>query len=208
MKKECISARNINRRGILLKRWNKKCCCCLVASVVSDSVRPHRLQPTRLHHPWDSPGKNTGVGCHFLLQCMKWKVKGKSLSHVLLLATPWTAAYQAPPSVRFSRQEYWSGVPLPSPEIKNRLLNYLLINFKLGSLIGQLVRICLKCRILQFNSWVRKIPWKSDRLPLQYSWASLVAQLVRNPIQSTKTRLGADWGSAHELLIAKFWLKL
>jgi len=38
---------------------------------VSDSVRPHGLQPTRLHHPWDSPGKNTGVGCHFLLQCMK-----------------------------------------------------------------------------------------------------------------------------------------
>ena len=44
-----------------------------VASVVSDSMRPHRQQPTRLHHPWDSPGKNTGVGCHFLLQCMKVK---------------------------------------------------------------------------------------------------------------------------------------
>ena len=40
---------------------------------MSDSVRPHRLQPTRLPHPWDSPGKNTGVGCHFLLQCMKVK---------------------------------------------------------------------------------------------------------------------------------------
>ena len=44
-----------------------------VASVVSDSVRPHRRQPTRLYRPWDSPGKNTGVGCHFLLQCMKVK---------------------------------------------------------------------------------------------------------------------------------------
>ena len=44
-----------------------------VASVVSDSVRPHRRQPTRLPRPWDSPGKNTGVGCHFLLQCMKVK---------------------------------------------------------------------------------------------------------------------------------------
>ena len=49
------------------------CCCCWVASVVSDSVRPHRQQPTRLPCPWDSPGKNTGVGCHFLLQCMKVK---------------------------------------------------------------------------------------------------------------------------------------
>ena len=38
---------------------------------MSDSVRPHRRQPTRLSRPWDSPGKNTGVGCHFLLQCMK-----------------------------------------------------------------------------------------------------------------------------------------
>ena len=65
-------------------------------------------------HPWDSPGKNTGVGCHFLLQCMKVKVK--SLSRVRLLATPWTAAHQAPPSMGFSRQEYWSEVPLPSPE--------------------------------------------------------------------------------------------
>ena len=49
------------------------CCCCQVASVVSDSVRPHRQQPTRLQRPWDSPGKNAGVGCHFLLQCMKVK---------------------------------------------------------------------------------------------------------------------------------------
>jgi len=62
--------------------------------------------------PWDSPGKNTGVGCHFLLQC----VKVKSLSRVQLLATPWTAAHQAPQSMGFSRQEYWSGVPLPSPD--------------------------------------------------------------------------------------------
>ena len=45
----------------------------LSRSVVSDSVRPHRRQPTRLPHPWDSPGKNTGVGCCFLLQFMKVK---------------------------------------------------------------------------------------------------------------------------------------
>ena len=49
------------------------CCCCQIASVVSDSVRPHRRQPTRPRRPWDSPGKNTGVGCHFLLQRMKVK---------------------------------------------------------------------------------------------------------------------------------------
>ena len=49
----------------------------------------------------------------------KWKVKVKSLSHVRLLATPWTAAYQAPPSIRFSRQQYWSGVPLLSPKYES-----------------------------------------------------------------------------------------
>ena len=50
----------------------------------------------------------------------KWKVKVKSLSHAWLLATPWTAAHQAPPSMGFSRQEYWSGVPLPSPKYNYR----------------------------------------------------------------------------------------
>ena len=48
-------------------------CCCCVTSVVSNSVQPHRWQPTRLLCPWDSPGKNTGVGCHFLVHCMKVK---------------------------------------------------------------------------------------------------------------------------------------
>ena len=70
---------------------------------MSDSVRPH---------PWDSPGKDTGVGCHFLLQCIKVKVK--LLSRVPLFRTPWAAAYQAPLSMGFARQEYWSGVSLPS----------------------------------------------------------------------------------------------
>ena len=50
----------------------------------------------------------------------KWKVKVKSLSRVRFFTTPWTAAYQAPPSMGFSRQEYWSGVPLPSPECRYR----------------------------------------------------------------------------------------
>ena len=139
--------------------WNqglcgcKRCCCCSVALVMWDSVWSHSRQPTRLLCPWDSPGKKTGVGCHFLLQCMKaksesedaqscpilcnpidssplgssvpgipqarplewvaisfsnawkWKVKVKSLSHAWLFETPWTAAYQAPPSMGFSRQE-------------------------------------------------------------------------------------------------------
>ena len=64
--------------------------------------------------PWDSPGKNTGVGCHFLLQCMKVKSESEVAQLCPTLATPWAAAYQAPPSMGFSRQKYWSGVLLPS----------------------------------------------------------------------------------------------
>ena len=57
----------------------------------------------------------------------KWKVKVKSLSRARLLATPWTAAYQAPPSMGFSMQEYWSGVPLPSPKESHRKVEYIWI---------------------------------------------------------------------------------
>ena len=133
-------------------------------------MQPHRWQPTRLLRPWDSPGKNTGVGCHVLLQCMKvksesevaqlcptlsdpmdcslsgssvhgifqarvlewvaisffnawkWRVKVKLLSRVRPLATPWTAAYQAPPPMGFSRQEYWSGSPFMQLYTKKRIM--------------------------------------------------------------------------------------
>ena len=107
----------------ILKSDSTTCCC--VTSVVSNSVRPHRRQPTRLPHPWDSPGKNTGVGCHFLLHCMKVKSESEVAQSCPTLATPRTAAYQAPPSMGFSRQNYWSGVPLPSPILQHskRLFN-------------------------------------------------------------------------------------
>ena len=55
---------------------------------MSDSVRPHRQQPTRLPRPWDSPGKNTGVGCHFLLQCMKVKNQSEVAQSCPTLSDP------------------------------------------------------------------------------------------------------------------------
>ena len=126
--------------------------------------RPHRRQPTRLPRSWDSPGKNTGVGCHFLLQCTKVNSESEVTQSCRTLSNPmdcsppsssvhgifqtrvleWvaiafsrktaaaaakspqlcptrnnpmTSAYQAPPSMGFSRQEYWSGLPLPSPDL-------------------------------------------------------------------------------------------
>ena len=55
---------------------------------MSDSVQPHRQQPTRLPRPWDSPGKNTGVGCHFLLQCMKVNSESEVAQSCLTLSYP------------------------------------------------------------------------------------------------------------------------
>ena len=64
------------------------CCYCSVASVVSNSVQPHRRQPTRLPNPWDSPGKNTGVGCRFLLQCRKVKSESEVAQSCPTLSNP------------------------------------------------------------------------------------------------------------------------
>ena len=55
---------------------------------MSDSVRPHRRQPTRLPGSWDSPGKNTGVGCHFLLQCMKVRSESEVAQSCPTLSDP------------------------------------------------------------------------------------------------------------------------
>ena len=130
---------------------------------MSDSVRPHRWQPARLRCLWNSPGKNTGEGCHFVLQCMKVKSESevtqsyptpsdpmdcnppgssvhgifqarvlewgaitfsllvcaaaaaKSLQSCLTLCDPIDGSHQASPSLGFSRQEHWSGLPFPSP---------------------------------------------------------------------------------------------
>ena len=114
-------------------------------------MQPHRRQPTRLPHPWDSLGKNTGVGCHFLLQCMKVKSQSEVAKSCLTLTVmfitqciqtsnyfavnlklicatlfqlfqlcpnlcnPMTVACQAPLSIGFSTQEYWSGLSFPPP---------------------------------------------------------------------------------------------
>ena len=86
---------------------NEKGCSVLSLPLQSDviSVSPPSRGFPRWMRPKDKPG------------CVKsLKVKVKSLNRVRLFATPWTGAYQAPPSMGFSRQEYWSGVPLPSPE--------------------------------------------------------------------------------------------
>ena len=85
---------------------NTCCCCCSVASVVSDSVRPHRRHPSRLLCPCGGlPFPSPTHACML-----------SRFSRVRLYATLWTTANQAPLSTVFSRQEYWSGLPFPSPD--------------------------------------------------------------------------------------------
>ena len=91
------------------------CHCCQVASVMSDSVRPHGLQPTRLLRPWDSPGKNTGVGCHFLLQCMKVESKSEVIQSYLTLSDPMDCSLPGFSIHGIFQARVLSGVPLPSP---------------------------------------------------------------------------------------------
>ena len=88
---------------------------------MSDSVRPHRRQPTRLPIPGILQARTLEWVAISFSRAWKWKVKVKSLSRAWPSATPWTAAFQAPLSVGFSRQEYWSGVPLPSPILMFRM---------------------------------------------------------------------------------------
>ena len=89
----------------------------------------------------------------------KWKGKVKSLSRVRLIVTPWTAAYQSPPSMGFSRQEYWSGVPLPSP------WSGILISFRIfHSLLWSTVKgfgIVNKAEIDVFSRTLLLFPWSS-----------------------------------------------
>ena len=70
--------------------------------------------------PWDSPGKNTGVGCHFLFQCMKVKSESEVTQSCLTLRDPMDCSLPGSSIHGFSRQEYWSGVLLPSPEKLSR----------------------------------------------------------------------------------------
>ena len=81
---------------------------------MSDSVRPHRRQPTRSPVSGILQARTLEWVAISSSNAWKWKVKVTSLSRVQLFVTPWTAAHQAPPSMGFSRQECWSGTPLPS----------------------------------------------------------------------------------------------
>ena len=100
----------------------------------------------------------------------KWKVKGKSLSHVWLFATPWTAAYQAPPSMGLSRQEYWSGLPLPSPDMKEyeRILN-------LNGLLHHKIRAWVQISYQGWDSHISILQTLRDKAKVTHNFLTLPA---------------------------------
>ena len=82
---------------------------------MSDSVRPHRRQPTRIPHLWDSPGKNTGVGCHFLLQCMKEKSESEVTQLCLTFRNPMDCSLPGSSIHGIFQARVLEWLPLPSP---------------------------------------------------------------------------------------------
>ena len=108
--------------------FSRHCCCrCSVTSVMSDSVRPHRWQPTRFPRPWDSPGKNTGVGCHFLLQCMKVKSEREVTQQCLTLSDPMDCSLPGPSIHGIFQTRVLEGVPLPSPFSRYKYVKFLIV---------------------------------------------------------------------------------
>ena len=101
-------------------------------------MRPHRRQPTRLPHPWDSPGKNTGVGCHFLLQCMKVKSESEVAQSCPTLSDPMDCS-------------------LPGSSVHGifqaRVLEWVAIAFS------------RRHKRRRFDPWVKKIPWSRKWQP-------------------------------------------
>ena len=138
-----------NPVNLLFQATCHSCCCCCywVASLVSDSVRPQRRQPTRLPLPGILQARTLEWVAISFSNAWKWKVKVKSLSHGRLFTTPWTAASQAPPSIGFSRQEYWSGVPLPSPPLATYMIKCCLLQW---SSLPE--RISVRCSLFTASS--------------------------------------------------------
>ena len=118
-------------RKAVLQVWT--CCCCRrqVASVVSDSVRSQRRQPTRLPHPRDSPGKNTGVGCHFLLQRMKVKSDSEVAESSPTLSDPMDCGPpgSSVPGILQARVLEWGAIAFSSVDLKTYKIKGILLTF-------------------------------------------------------------------------------
>ena len=185
-------------------------------------MQPHRRQPTRLPCPWDSPGNNTGVGCHFLLQCMKVESQSEVAQLCLTLTTPWTAAHQAPLSMGFPRQEYWSGVPSPvanqaslpftifqsllklmsvesvMPSNHLILCHPLLINLSQHSLFQWVSSPYQVAKVLELQLQHQSFQWIVRLIPFRNDWFDLltVQGTLKSILQHHSSKASVLWCSA------------
>ena len=182
---------------------------------MSDSVRPHRRQPTRLPGPWDSPGKNTGVGCHFLLQCMKVNSEREVPQSCLTLSDPEDCSLQgfSIHGIFQARVQEWGAIAfsaLSSYQWGSQETPGVTGKFGLGiwNEAGQrLIEFCQENALVIANTLFQQ---HKRRL---YTWTSpdgqhrnqidyiLGSQRWRSSIELSKIRVGADCGWDHELLI-------
>ena len=113
---------------------------------MSDSVQPHRWQPTRLPRPWDSPGKNTGVGCHFLLQCMKVKSQSEVTQSYLTLSDPMDCSLPGSSihGIFQARVLEWGAIAFSDQWILIKSKNYMFIGHKklVYAIVLPLYRLC------------------------------------------------------------------
>ena len=125
---------------------------------MSDSVRPHRRQPTRLPCPWDSPGKNTGVGCHFLLQCMKVKSESDVAQSCPTLSDPMDCSLPGSSvhGLFQARVLEWGAIAFSTIRPEWSLGE----GFPGGASGKEPVCQCRRHKRCRFNSWVGKIPWR------------------------------------------------
>ena len=113
---------------------------------MSDSLRPHGLQPTRLLRPWDFPGKSTGVGCHCFLHASQLTLGKESACNA-----------GDPGSIPGLRRPAGEGIGYP-------------LQYSWASLVVQLVKNQPAMRETWFDPWVGKIPWRRERLPTPVFW--------------------------------------
>ena len=111
---------------------------------MSNSVRPHRWQPTRLPRPWDSPGKNTGVGCRFLLQCMKVKSESEIAQSCPSLSDPIDCSPPAPPSMGFfqARVLEWGAIAFSEAIIVWKVYSSQQHSILVVKISGERLQIC------------------------------------------------------------------
>ena len=129
---------------------------------MSDSVQPHRRQPTRLPHPWDSPGKNTGVGCHFLLQCIKVKSESEVAQSCPTLRDPMDCSLPGSSihGIVQARVLEWGAIAFSDIYTHTYIYTYIYIYIHIPTYIHLYTYICINTYSIHIYIY------SSDTLPL------------------------------------------